>query len=216
MKKLVLSAALAVGAALPASAGESLFPRLLPPGFGRARLVQQDPLELPPIEDPAFQEGANYGPAPESQADVTLPQPAPGAVYYGDPSTEGQIVQPGAPEYYGEPSLGPAPEGVWPGAPMDPSAGLYPNVKIEDPEKIAPCAVPLIVQVPMPCNKGCGPSVASVQIMVPSSCGEPRVKRSWFKNKVKYDYGKYEIEVEADRDGVVEVDYDSSFLNHLN
>ena len=220
MKKLplVLFAALAASAALPASAGESLFPRLLPP-FARPRVVQHDPLELPPIEEPAPYGSAtsNYGPVLEAPPDATFSEPAPGAVIE-DPSMQGEFVQPGAPAYYGDPSLSPAPEpGMpWPGAEMDPAAALYPNVEIDDPEKIAPCAVPLVVQVPVPCKHGCGPSIANVQIMVPSTCGEPRVKRSWLKNKVKYDYGKYEIEVEVDRDGVVEVDYDSSILNHLN
>ena len=91
---------------------------------------------------------------------------------------------------------------------------LYHNVKVKDHKDIHPCAVPKVVKIIDPCWKPqrCGccaparPRCVYVKICVPP-CGCERVKVSKDGRKVKYDYGKYEIEVES-KNGVIEVDYD--------
>lgn len=88
---------------------------------------------------------------------------------------------------------------------------LYHCVRYDDRDNIHPCAVPMIVSVPDPCACSnpcscCTPSCVQVQICVPP-CGCPEIKRSRHGNKVKYDYGKYEVEIKS-KDGVVYVDYD--------
>jgi hypothetical protein len=85
------------------------------------------------------------------------------------------------------------------GAPVE----LYCNVKYRDERNIAPCAVPMIVQVPDPCNPCC---CVNVQICVPP-CDCPCVKTSKCGRKVTYDYGKYRVQITSARNRVV-VDYD--------
>ena len=80
---------------------------------------------------------------------------------------------------------------------------MYHNVKVKDRRNIAPCAVPTIVQVPDPCNPGC---CVGVEICVPP-CDKPCIKTSKCGTKVKYDYGKYAVEITSAR-GKVTVDYD--------
>lgn len=94
------------------------------------------------------------------------------------------------------------------GAPVQ----LYHCVKYEDLHNIHPCAVPKIVAVPDPCPQPCGccrpcaPRCVYVKICVPP-CGCVKIKRSKCGRKIKYDYGKYEVEIES-RKGYVKVDYD--------
>lgn len=80
---------------------------------------------------------------------------------------------------------------------------LYCNVKYKDERNIAPCAVPTIVMVPDPCND-C--ACVAVQICVPP-CETACVKVKKCGHKVKYDYGKYAVEITSARGRVV-VDYD--------
>ena len=80
---------------------------------------------------------------------------------------------------------------------------LYGNVKYKDRRNIAPCAVPMIVEVPDPCNPCC---CVAVQICVPP-CGTPCITTSKCGTKVKYDYGKYAVEIATRKNRVV-VDYD--------
>ena len=102
----------------------------------------------------------------------------------------------------------PIPDQAYEVAPTAPSASpaaipLYCNVRYKDLKNIAPCAVPTIVMVPDPCND-C--ACVAVQICVPPcDCPEVKVKRSG--RKVKYDYGKYAVEITSAR-GRVTVDYD--------
>lgn len=105
----------------------------------------------------------------------------------------------------------PAPEPV--GGPVGGGCALFHCVEYKDLDNIHPCAVPKIVSIVDPCWKpskcGCcrpAPRCVQVKICVPP-CGCPRVKVSKDGRKVKYDYGKYEVELEA-KDGRVEVDYD--------
>jgi hypothetical protein len=90
---------------------------------------------------------------------------------------------------------------------------LYHCVKYRDERKIAPCAVPMIVMVKDPCAKRCDPceppKCVAVQICVPpcSTC-PPKVVCRRGGEYVKYDFGKYRVEIRS-RNGVVRVDYDA-------
>lgn len=122
--------------------------------------------------------------------------------------------------YYGGVNPGAMP-GAVPGAeyqtlPIEPymdahAPQLYPNVVYRDVRKIHPHAVPYLVQVPLPQPRNpclsCGPTCALVKICVPP-CKEPCVKVRLFGHKLKYDFGKYEVDVVVRRDGRVIVDYD--------
>ncbi len=105
-----------------------------------------------------------------------------------------------------------------PAAPIQ-MVSLFECVRVKDPHHIHPCAVPTIVQIADPCPKcntccdPCNPCAqcceqpcVSVQICVPP-CGCPKVKTRRNGHYVKYDYGKYRIEITS-RNGVVTVDYD--------
>ena len=92
-------------------------------------------------------------------------------------------------------------------------------VKYKDLRNIAPCAKPLIVAVPDPCACKCKrscdpcapcapPKMVSVKICVPScTCGPPCVTRSKCGKYVRYDFGKYAVDIRSKK-GYVEVDYD--------
>jgi hypothetical protein len=107
---------------------------------------------------------------------------------------------------------------VVPGGEPVPAAGapvtLYHCVRVKDECNIAPCAVPQIVMVKDPCavcdpcNPCAAPKCVAVQICVPP-CSEcpPRVTCKRDGEYVKYDYGKYRVEITS-RKGVVTVDYD--------
>lgn len=114
---------------------------------------------------------------------------------------------------------------------------LFKCVKIEDPDHIAPCAEPKIVKVLDPCWKPdpCAccqkPKCVYVKICVPKkqpchtccapkpsccapapACGcekdhGPKITCKKNGAYVKYDYGKYRIEITS-KNGYVRVDYD--------
>jgi hypothetical protein len=84
------------------------------------------------------------------------------------------------------------------GAPI----AMYGNVRYKDRKNIHPCAVPTIVQVPDPCNPAC---CVGVEVCLPP--GEPCVTTARGGRKVKYDYGKYGVEIVA-RGRRLIVDYD--------
>ena len=92
---------------------------------------------------------------------------------------------------------------------------LYHCVKYKDQRKIAPCAVPMIVMVKDPCAKcdpcnPCAPApCVAVQICVPpcSTC-PPTITSKRGGEYVRYDFGKYSVEIRS-RKGVVKVDYDA-------
>lgn len=134
------------------------------------------------------------------------------------------------PELFAQgPALQPIPE-ARPGSPLAtapmPAAGsqpivaqgsvitLYPNVRYKDECKMAPCAVPQIVFVKDPClsgprNRCCEAQCVAVQICVPpcSTC-PPKVVCRRGGEYVRYDYGKYSVEIRSRR-GCVTVDYDA-------
>jgi hypothetical protein len=90
---------------------------------------------------------------------------------------------------------------------------LFQCVKYKDERKIAPCAVPMIVLVRDPCarcsNRCTTPPCVAVQICVPpcSTC-PPRIVCRRNGEYVKYDFGKYRVEIRS-KNGVVKVDYDA-------
>ena len=85
------------------------------------------------------------------------------------------------------------------------------TIRIEDPENIAPCAVPTQITVcdPYTCKEVtltvCMPPQA-----VKSCCRPAKIVRAEISRrgrKVKYDHGKYEVEIHFSRHGIV-IDYD--------
>lgn len=124
-------------------------------------------------------------------------------------SLQGEAIPP-APAEEGS---APAPAAAAPAAQAYPSARLYHCVRYEDLRNIHPCAVTKIVSIKDPCWKpdpcSCECQVAPcvlVKICVPP-CGCPKVRVTRNGGKVKYDYGKYEVEITS-KNGVVKVDYD--------
>lgn len=111
------------------------------------------------------------------------------------------------------PSLGATPvPGAVPVPVQSVTIPLYHCVKYKDERKIAPCAVPMVVLVKDPCAKCCDACAApcvAVQICVPpcSTC-PPRVVCRKNGEYVKYDFGKYRVEIRS-KNGVVKVDYDA-------
>jgi len=92
------------------------------------------------------------------------------------------------------------------GAPVQ----LFHCVKYKDHDEMAPCAVPKIIQVKDPCACNdpcncCGPKCVSIKICVPP-CACERVKVSRNGDRIKYDYGEYEVDVRIKK-GYIEVDY---------
>jgi len=147
-------------------------------------------------------EPALYGPLPAPAYDPApgyLPgdgHEAPGPVVdHGPVMAPGPIVDPGFHQDHGS-SLGHLP------------VALYPHVKIEDRRNIHPCAVEKIVPIKV-IRKNCHcttPECVYVKICVPPcACLDVETKRGG--TRVKYDYGKYRVELSSRR-GVVKIDYD--------
>lgn len=111
-----------------------------------------------------------------------------------------------------------APEAVAPGGMPVVTSGdpvtLYHCVRYKQERNIAPCAVPQVVFVKDPCavcdpcNPCAAPACVAVQICVPpcTPC-PPKVTCKRGGEYVKYDYGKYAVQITS-RKGVVTVDYD--------
>lgn len=144
--------------------------------------------------------------------------PAPGVI-------EGPTLLPGygAPQApaYAEPYGGPGSVGnsgiplqPVPAGDYDPTASqlyvptgvvpLYDNVKYRAERNIAPCAVEKFVCVQDPCDP-CAQVV--VKICVPPCAAFERVKVTRNGRKVKYDYGKYAVEITSLHRGAIVVHY---------
>ena len=85
------------------------------------------------------------------------------------------------------------------------------TIRIEDPENISPCAVPTKITV---CDPYTCKEVTLTVCMPPQaakSCCRPvkivRAEISRRGRKVKYDHGKYEVEIHFSRRGIL-IDYD--------
>lgn len=164
-----------------AAAAEPLFA----PGAGR--VYEDAPL---PSRELAYQSGPVYG----SPAVPALPAPSPEAEY--------DIV---APTVYstGEPIHG----GFYTGqlAPT-PQLGfcLYSDVTVRQPRRAHPHAVPKVVSIKDPCHPGC---CVFVEICAPPcECERVRIRRNG--NHVRYDYGRYAVDIITKRSGEVVIDYD--------
>jgi hypothetical protein len=160
-----------------------------------------------PSTDPSQQQGIllTSGTALMSEAgSYEAPPPAPGIEGAVPPGPIPLSVQP-------VPEMGPAAAGGPPIA-MAPGLALYPRVKYHDKRHIAPCAVPMIVAVRDPCANrdpcsACGPpKCVLVEICVPP-CGCPKICTKHDGAKVRYDYGKYAVNITS-RHGIIVVDYD--------
>ncbi|HEY0981812.1 hypothetical protein [Schlesneria sp. T3-172] len=177
-------------AATVVSAGESrsvrgAFPFSLAPSvLGQSGGIPM-PEPLTPVPDPEFNQtvppayapnrSSNYTPSPYS-APATGNYPIPGTVQYGTPAS---VVS--------EPAFMLA----------APNAEIYQNVRYRAVRNIAPGAVPMIVQVPDPCNRdACCKTCVNVQICVPP-CDPQRVKVSRDGSRLRYDFGKYSVSVRS-------------------
>lgn len=142
------------------------------------------------------------------------------AAQIGAPSLGGPtlLTQPTSPDLPMPPlTVPPSPEVQYSGpvsqlpVVVTPSPVLFECVRYRATRNIAPCAVPIIVQVPDPCTPRdrCGCTVrpcVNVQICVPA-CGCPNVCVTRNGNKTRYDYGKYAVNV-ISLNGRIVVDYD--------
>ena len=112
------------------------------------------------------------------------------------------------------PAKVPAPVVIQNAQPVIPMIELYNRVEYEDTKHMHPCAVPKIVRVldtrrvyRNPCAT-CPPvrRYVFIKIMVPPyPCSRVKVRKHG--SKIKYYYGKYDIEIESKR-GIVNVEYD--------
>ena len=93
---------------------------------------------------------------------------------------------------------------------------LFDCVKYTDVDEMAPCAVPKIIMVKdpcwKPCKKKCGccqpcspPPCVAIKICVPA-CGCEKITCRRDGDRVRYDYGKYAVDVRV-KNGYIEVDY---------
>jgi hypothetical protein len=87
---------------------------------------------------------------------------------------------------------------------------LFTRVKYTDRHEMAPCAVTKIIAVNDPCAchdpcNCCGPKCVYIQICVPPcACESVRSRKNG--DRVRYDYGKYAVDVRV-KNGYIEVDY---------
>jgi hypothetical protein len=134
-------------------------------------------------------------------------------------TVQGPALQPIPEAQAIEPASGPMPDvGAQPIPTASSVVPLYHNVRYKDEKNIAPCAVPQIVMVKDPCPPACDPcnpcatppvQCVAVQICVPpcSPC-PPKITCKRDGAYVKYDFGKYRVEIRSRR-GRVTVDYDA-------
>jgi len=148
---------------------------------------------------------ADYAPPPPAPAidGAALPGPMPPVV--GTAPTAMPLPEAAQPVMTGPATAGGPP------LPLAPAVALYPCVKYRDRHHIAPCAVPMCVAVRDPCERhercDCGPpKCVMVEICVPP-CGCPKITCRHDGAKVRYDYGKYAVNITS-RHGVVVVNYD--------
>jgi len=165
-------------------------------------------------DGPQPQVVSTAGPRLLAVADFANPPPAPAldgaAMPGGAPPTAMPLPEAAGPVTAGPVPIGPGAAGG-PPHPLAPAVALYPYVKYRDRHHIAPCAVPMCVAVRDPCDRhdrcSCGPpKCVMVEICVPP-CGCPKITSKHDGAKVRYDYGKYAVNITS-RHGVVVVNYD--------
>ncbi|MBX3444345.1 MAG: hypothetical protein KF774_18225 [Planctomyces sp.] len=84
-------------------------------------------------------------------------------------------------------------------SPVYAGPALYTNVKVRGERKTHPCAVPVVVSAPDPCNPCC---TVCVEVCVPP-CAVADVRCRRNGQKVIYDFGKYEVSLTARKDFVL-------------
>lgn len=125
------------------------------------------------------------------------------------PEAPGTLFLPGQPmpaiPMNGQPMPG---EMVYVDSPGEP---LFQAVKYVDKHEMHPCAVTKIVRVNNPClgkhscNTCCEPECVYIQICIPP-CGCETVRCRKHGDRVRYDYGKYAVDVRVKK-GFIVVDY---------
>ena len=91
-----------------------------------------------------------------------------------------------------------------------PAVPMFHNVKYKDRDEMAPCAAPKVIIVKNPCADpcdpcNCQPACVAIQICVPT-CGCELISCKRNGDRVRYDYGKYAVDVRIKKD-YIEVDY---------
>ncbi len=182
MKKMLLSGlALAIIANIVVAAeGRSI--RFASPAPTSPTLLGQVsdiplPPPLSPVPDPAFTQSnpvytpSGSTPTPSSNPYTTNYVPGPNDPTLAVPSPSyGVVTQP---------------------------VELFKDVRYRGTRNISPCAVPMVIQVPDPCNRDkCCKTCVNVQVCVPP-CDPQCVKVTRDGNRVLYDFGKYEVVVKT-------------------
>lgn len=92
----------------------------------------------------------------------------------------------------------------------DCSCDFYSRVRYKDKKHIAPCADTMVVSIIDPCSRkhDCETRCVQVKICVPA-CDCPKAKVSRSGRHVRYDFGKYAVDIFSNRNGEVVVDYDA-------
>lgn len=92
-----------------------------------------------------------------------------------------------------------------------PAVPMFQCVKYKDLDEMAPCAKSKIIVVKNPCAdpcdpcKACEPPCVAIEICVPT-CGCELISCKRDGDRVRYDYGKYAVDVRIKKDHI-EVDY---------
>lgn len=159
-------------------------------------------------------------PAPVPFPGTAEPMPVPRASYQvipdqPDAGTHYSVPMPPTPaiesQYGGESTYSPAlTEGTYgpmmiEGTPLpaSPVACLYPHVRVRDPNRIAACSVPTIIQVPDPCNPCC---CVYIEVCFPTCCC-PEVSFGPRGRRIIFDFGAREVVVTSRAGGIVWVNY---------
>jgi hypothetical protein len=86
-----------------------------------------------------------------------------------------------------------------------PAIPLFHRVKYKDLDEMSPCAKPKLIVVRNPCEDACDAPCVAIEICVPT-CGCELITVRRNGNRIRYDYGKYAVDVRIKRDHI-EVDY---------
>jgi hypothetical protein len=200
------AALLGVAALVGQAVAEPLFPEaqlgepqpvLRAPRFSGSSQYSGPGRVAAPLQGPQLGSPSLY--APRAQAPVPTLVPVPAHPEEGfiapQPSDFGPTVS--------EPWMAqPVPVGVV-------AVPLHSKVKYKQTRNVHPCAQELIVAIKDPCADKCCPNQCLyVKICVPPCEAPCRVLCRRDGSTMRYDWGKYAVDVTARRNGVVYVDYD--------
>ena len=135
-------------------------------------------------------------------AQEPLPAPTAAPQFQDIPAQPEEIAPPPVQAY--PPALQSYPPAIQ-SYPAGPAPLLFTDVKIRDPRKIHPCAVPTIVEVPDPRDPCC---TVCIEICAPPcelQCVKPH---GLLKRQTRFDYGEYKVDV-IPRFGKLVIDYDA-------